>query len=138
QCELATKLSRSLVAGWLAAYMPSATPRAKWTAARIAAALARHANFKSHSRFISRDQAKKMGLVIDDLEADQAIQDAVLSIFHSFTHTFNVTPAVKIIENHLNKAFIKLQPMTMNIRMPTFMPQLPPQSQPPQLQPPQP
>ncbi len=139
QCELATKLSRSLVTGWLAAYMLSGKPRAKLTAARIATALARHANFKSHSRFISRDQAKKMGLVIDDLEADQSVQDAVLSIFHSFTHTFNVTPAVKIIENHLNKAFIKLQPMTMNIRMPAFMPvppQLPPQPPQPAQQPP--
>jgi len=74
------------------------------------------------------------------LEANQPVQDAVLSIFHSFTHTFNATPAVKIIENHLNKAFIKLQ-QVMNIRMPAFMPvppQLPPQPPPPTPQPPQP
>lgn len=144
QCELATKLSRSLVTGWLAAYMLNGKPRAKLTAARIATALARHANFKSHSRFISREQAKKMKLVVDDLEANQAVQDAVLCIFHSFTHTFNATPAVKIIENHLNKAFIKLQ-QTMNIRMPAIIPgppQLPPQLPAPQpqqpLPPPQP
>ena len=133
QCELATKLSRSLVTGWLADYMLSGKPRAKLTAARIATALARHATFKSHSRFIPRDQAKKMGLVIDDLEANQPVQDAVLAIFHSFTHTFGATPAVKIIENQLNKAFIKLLQPTMNIGMPTFLqapPQLPPQPQP--------
>jgi hypothetical protein len=135
QCDLATKLSRSLVTGWLAEYMLGGKPRAKLTAARIATALARHATFKSHSRFISRDQARKMGLVIDDLEANQPIQDAVLSIFHANTHTFNATPAVKIIENQLNKAFIKLQ-QTMSVMMPTIP--TPPQAIPTPPQAPQP
>jgi len=123
QCELATKLSRSLVTGWLAEYMFNGKPKAKLTGARIATALARHANFKSHSRFISRDEARKMGLIVDDLEGNQQVQDAVLSIFHSFTHTFGATVAVKIIENQLDKAFIKMS-QTMNIRMP-FMPMMP-------------
>jgi serine dehydrogenase proteinase len=128
ECQLATKLSRSLVTDWLAAYMLSAKSKPKVVAARIAKALAAHAHFMSHSRFISRDQAKKIGLVVDDLEANQGVQDAVLSIFHAFTHTFNATPAVKIIENQLSKAFIKLeQRMNVMLPMPAFIPpQIPP------------
>jgi len=71
QCELATRLSRSLVTDWLAAYMLNGKSRAKLTAGRIAKALAKHVSFMSHGRFISRDQARKMGLIVDDLEADQ-------------------------------------------------------------------
>ncbi len=46
-------------------------------------------------------------MIIDDLEDDQNLQELVLSIFHATTHTFEGTPAVKIIENHLGNAFIK-------------------------------
>ena len=63
--------------------------------------------FKSHGRFIGRDQAKSLGLMIEDLESNAAARDAVLSVFHAVTHTFTATTAVKIIENNLGKAFIK-------------------------------
>ena len=44
------------------------------------------------------------------LEDDQETQDLCLSIFHATAHTFTQTPGVKIIENHLGKAFMKLAP----------------------------
>ncbi|GAH21951.1 unnamed protein product, partial [marine sediment metagenome] len=50
---------------------------------------------------------KNIGLKIEDLEKDKKLQDLILSVFHSTTHTFEGTSAVKIIENHLGKAFIK-------------------------------
>jgi hypothetical protein len=128
QCQLATKLSRSLVTGWLAAYMLHGTPRARRKAAKIAATLGEHAKFLSHNRFISRDQARQMGLVVHDLEADQGIQDAVLAVFHAMTHTFNATPAVKIIENQLNRAFVKV---TQQVMIPTFAPGPPAPAAPP-------
>lgn len=110
QCQLAQDLSRSLVADWLARYMFAALPdpAARTTRAEAAAStLANHANFKSHGRFIDRAQAKALGLVGDDLEADAPLEDAVMSTFHSTTHTFNGTSAVKLVENHLGRAFIK-------------------------------
>lgn len=109
QCQLATQLSQSLVAEWLARYMFDGDPDRTTKAEAVALALSDHAKFKSHGRFIDREQAKKLGLVIDDLESDQATQDGALSVFHATTHTFSATPAVKIIENHLGKAFIKQQ-----------------------------
>jgi len=43
-----------------------------------------------------------------DLEDDQALQDAVLSVHHATMHTLS-GPAVKIVENHLNRAYVKMQ-----------------------------
>lgn len=113
QCQLAMQLAQSLVANWLARYMFASDPNAMDKAAKVAAALADHASFKSHGRFIGRDQARALGIVVDDLEADQALQDAVLSIFHATTHTFGATPAVKLIENHQGKAFIRQQQLIL-------------------------
>ena len=50
-----------------------------------------------------------MGLVIVDLEADQTLQDLVLSVYHATTLAFDNTTVVKIVENHLGKAFMKMQ-----------------------------
>ena len=43
-----------------------------------------------------------------ELEQDQTLQDLVLSVFHATTHTFSGTVAVKVIENHPRKAFVKI------------------------------
>lgn len=81
QCQLAQSLSKSLVAEWLARYMFSK----------------------------DQDATSKAEKIAESLEADAGVQDAVLGVFHSLSHTFNGTPAVKIIENHLGKAYIKQQ-----------------------------
>ncbi len=104
RCQLAKELSVELVSDWLANYM---MPGMHDKARGIAAELANHTKFKSHNRFINRDHARQLGLEIEDLESDQRTQDAVLSVFHAASHTFGATPAVKIIENHMGKAFIK-------------------------------
>ncbi len=120
QCKLAQALGEELVSTWLAKFMFAGTPGADAKAASIASALGAHGTYKSHGRFISRDRAKALGLVIEDLEGDQILQDSVLSVFHATTHTFNATPAVKLIENQLGKAFVKRQVQQM-----VFMPQPP-------------
>ncbi len=111
QCMNALDLAEGLVAEWLRTWMFAPLGRRK--AARKALAVARrlsdHTKFKSHGRPIHRDAAKEMGLVVDDLEADQVLQDLVLTVYHATTHTFTATAAVKIIENHLGRAFVKSQ-----------------------------
>ena len=47
--------------------------------------------------------------VVDALEADHNFQEKVLSVFHAAMHTFAGNPAVKIIENNLGRAYIKMQ-----------------------------
>jgi hypothetical protein len=126
RCKLAKELSEELVSTWLATYMmPGNAERAKATAAH----LADHTKFKSHNRFIDREKSRReLGLEIDDLESDQRLQDSVLSVFHAASHTFSATPVVKIIENHLGKAFVKSQAVQQ-----ILMPGGPAFPQPPQL-----
>lgn len=63
--------------------------------------------FKSHGRRVSRDDARVLQISVVDLEADQALQDAVLSVHHATRHTFNGTAATKLIENHKGRAYIE-------------------------------
>lgn len=112
ECENAIELSKNLVLEWLTQYMFK-NDNGKEIAKTIAETLTDHSLFKSHGRHIDREQAKKIGLnkkiglKIKDLEDDDTLQDLVLSVFHATTHTFDGTGAVKIIENHMGKAFIK-------------------------------
>jgi len=107
QCENAIKLSQELVANWLHAYMfAGKTPN---PAGQIAEKLSSHGEFKSHGRHISLQAAREMGLVVEALEDSHEFQEKALSVFHATMHTFTGTPAVKIIENHLGRAFVKLQ-----------------------------
>lgn len=108
ECENAIKLSRYLVKKWLAEYMFAGMPKSKYKAALLARKLADHRAHMSHSRHLNLQQCKSMGFNIEELEKDRDLQDLVLSVFHVTTHTFNLTPAVKIIENHAQKAFIKV------------------------------
>jgi hypothetical protein len=61
QCQLARELALSLVTDWLNRYMFAAPIAAGREApgAQIASKLADHGAFKSHSRFIGREQAKE-------------------------------------------------------------------------------
>ncbi len=133
QCVNAINLSKELVSQWLKQYMFAGNPNVEELSKRVADYLSDHRQFKTHSRHISRDKAKEIGLVIENLENDQQLQDLVLSVFHATTHTFNGTPAVKIMENHLGKAFVKVQQqivLQMPSPPPSGMPQQPP-GQPP-------
>ncbi|MDD2665893.1 MAG: hypothetical protein PHD13_00045 [Methanocellales archaeon] len=123
QCQNALALSQQLVSEWLEAYMFVEKDNANEISTEIAATLANHQRFKSHARHINRQMAKEIGLIISDLEDDQEFQDLVLSVFHSTTHTFGGTSAVKIVENHLGKAFIKQQRTVLIQKPPSESPQ---------------
>jgi hypothetical protein len=118
-CQNASDMSRQLVREWLGTYMFRNDPDRRAKARRIANWLANHRYFKSHGRHVPRGAAEKRGLKIEHLEANQQFQDLVLSVFHATTHTFNATTAVKIIENHKGRAFIKqVQPVFVQMPPP--------------------
>lgn len=108
----AVELSKELVYKWLKKYMFKGEKDAEKRARSISEILSDYQYFKSHSRHISIDEAKKIGLAVEELEDDQEFQDLVLSVFHATTITFDKTSAVKIIENHEGRAFIKLLPVS--------------------------
>ena len=109
QCETVCSLSQELVETWLGQYMFRCYDTAiqKQEAEKIAKWLLDGGEFKSHGRHIARDTLKAQGLRVEDLETDHRFQDLTLSVFHATTHGFMGTPAIKIIENHLGRSFIK-------------------------------
>lgn len=111
QCEQAEELSKRLVRDWLRRYMLPPGPSRTSKAARIAEYFANYERHKSHGMGIGREAARGKGVVIKDLESDQDLQDAVLSVHHATMHTFQGA-AVKIIENHRGVAWVKISQMT--------------------------
>ncbi len=66
-----------------------------------------HALTLSHSRHIHIDMLKKLKMKVVELECDQKLQDAVLSVHHSTIISLTQTNCIKIIENQDGKAFIQ-------------------------------
>jgi hypothetical protein len=123
-CEQVLHLSKRLVNEWLQRYMLAERDDKEKLAESIAEKLSKHDEQLTHGRHLDRDTLEKMGLRIVRMEQNEEERDAFLSVFHATTHTFSGTSAVKIIENHEGKAFIKSAQMFLP------MPSVPP-SQPP-------
>ena len=107
RCEIALLMSKELVATWLERYMLAGSEDATRRARAIAEWLADHETLKSHARHIPREALRERGMVIRNLEDDEQFQDLSLSVFHATTHTFMGTAAIKIVENHMGRAFVK-------------------------------
>lgn len=127
QCRNACALSTLLVEKWLAMYMFKGQPGSARRARLIGSWLADHREFKTHSRPIPRDALEAKGLRVEALEITQDIQDAFLSVFHATMHTFAGTSAVKIIENHQGRTFVKIVPNIFH-QVPMIVPLPPPKS----------
>lgn len=107
----AIELTKKLGEEWLIKYMLKGDNNAKNKAKRIVEYLSNHKELKSHSAPISKDKLKELGLKIIELEADQKLQDLVLSVYHATRITFQLTTVHKIVENSNGRAFIRiLQP----------------------------
>ena len=110
ECEKAIAWSNEMTSEWLRTGMfdgdePS---EIETKVVRILEELGDHALTKSHARHLSFERCRDMGLKVVDLEGNQELQDAILSLHHACMLTFSATPAFKIIENHNGVAFIKM------------------------------
>jgi hypothetical protein len=106
-CENAEALAERLVGEWLESYMFAGRDDAHDLAGATAHWFTNHQVHQSHGLGIGRDTARTQQITIDDLENDGEVQDLVLSAFHATTIAFNQSPAVKLIENHLGRRFLK-------------------------------
>lgn len=113
ECEKAINWAHVMVKGWLETGMLQSRPNKEALADSIVESLSDHSLTMSHDRHLSAETCKTMGLNIEMLEADDLLQDAVLSIHHACIHTLTSTPASKIIENHKGKAFIQIVPQQL-------------------------
>lgn len=128
-CENAEALAERLVTDWLAAYMFAGRDDANARAAETAHWFNNHQVHQSHGLGIGRDAARAQEVIVDDLEDDEDVQDLVLSVFHITTIAFNLSSAVKLIENHAGRRFVK-QVAIQQFQLP-FQPPPPPAVPPP-------
>lgn len=100
-CQKTIDLSKSKVAEWLDTYMfkDSSDKKGK----EIAEWLGNFEEHKTHGRPINYELAKSKDLKVTLLESDQELQDNVLNLYHATLLTFEMTPCVKLIENHDGK-----------------------------------
>lgn len=83
--------------------------------------LGSHNKTYSHSRHIHKDECIKYGLKVISLESFnkkkiddcEDFQDCVLTIHHTYMHTFANTLATKIVENHNGNAMITVKKINM-------------------------
>ena len=108
ECEKAIELANEIATKWLETGMFKDLPASakKEKSEKIVGCLADHTLSKTHGRHFSAEYCKEIGLKIHRLEDDMEFQDAVLSVHHACIHTLSSTPASKIIENHLGRAYI--------------------------------
>jgi hypothetical protein len=126
QCANAEELARRLAGQWLRDYMFRDRDDAAEVAEGAAAFFADYAEHQSHALGIDRQQARDVGIVIDDLEHDEQLQDALLSVHHAAVHTLG-GPCAKLVENHLGRGVFHVQAQA-TVQLPV---QLPPSAVPP-------
>jgi ATP-dependent protease ClpP protease subunit len=107
ECRKAILLSKGMVKNWLMGNMLNQDPNKDVRAQVIVDALGDHNSSMMHSRHIDAVQAKQIGLVIDDMEADHDLQDKILTVHHAFMATTNQVNIKKIIENHRGIAMVQ-------------------------------
>lgn len=105
QCIHSRDQAESFVSEQLGRHMLKGD-REKATA--VAAWFADLSRFKSHGRPVTISDAEQQGLEVSRLEADQTLQDLVLSVHHAARHTFNDTGTTKLIENHHGRAYLEI------------------------------
>lgn len=108
QCEQAVEWAKDFVKSHLETNMFSGDPDAHEKATKVVEALSDVDINKSHSKHIHIDKCDELGLKIERLEDNQEFQEAVLTVHHCFMHSFGVTEASKIVENHKGNTFIKI------------------------------
>lgn len=64
-------------------------------------------NSFSHSRHISKDQCKAVGLKIIDLESNQDLQEAVLSLHHAYMILMDKFSISKVVENQIGGCYVQ-------------------------------
>ncbi len=97
---------QTLVEHWLREYMFSERPNPDVQARAVAEHFggSRHG---SHGRRIGRDEARRQGLEVVDLESDQDLQNKVLTLYHLSTIAFENGPAAKLVASSNNRMWVK-------------------------------
>lgn len=123
-CQKAIDWSNDMVKNWLKSNMLSENENPDANAEKIVNSLGSHEETYTHSKHIHIEKCKELGINVKSLEefdkidkdGCKGLQDCVLTIHHTYMHTFSNSDAVKIIENHLGNAMIMNVPIQYNRR----------------------
>jgi ClpP class serine protease len=107
QCQQAVDWSKDFVRSQLVRNMLSADAKKDEKANAIVNSLSNYSQNKAHNRHLHIDACKKLGLAIEELEQDEALQDLVLTVHHCFMNALSNTPSIKIVQNQLGAAYIR-------------------------------
>lgn len=106
ECLQAIDWSKDMVTTWLCENMFAAHDDKQLRAKKVVDYLGSHKTTANHSRHVSLDRCVELGLTIERLEEDEKLQDLVLTVHHAFMHTFSLSHAIKIVENHSGVATV--------------------------------
>lgn len=98
--------SGTMVDTWLSKFMF----KGRDDAAALSATVTGHFNGaqnKSHGRRIDIDEARNIGVLVEKLEDNPLLQDAVLSSYHIMTILMNTTPVAKLMLNQNDQMWVK-------------------------------
>lgn len=104
-CKNALDWSKSYTKNWLARNYKLDDV----AASEMSKPFVEHSESKSHSRHISLEQCKKIGLNIVDLESDGELQNLILSLHHAYMIFFDKSIAFKAVENQLGARYLRVQ-----------------------------
>lgn len=100
-CSDAIKWSEELAERWLTEVNPQINMN------KVKNVFINHNHSYSHSRHISKEDCRAAGLPITDLEANQDLQDAVLSLHHCYMILIDAISVVKIVMNQDGRAYLQ-------------------------------
>jgi hypothetical protein len=113
-CEKAITWAKTMVTQWLEENMLSDRENPRKDAQDIVDKLSSHKDTFDHSKHIHINECIEYGIQVRRLEdlctksIDNCndLQDCVLTIHHTYMHTFSKSNAIKIVENHQGNAMI--------------------------------
>lgn len=113
-CKKAIDWADAIVKQWLTENMFSEYDDKEQRATKVVSTLSSHNATFSHSRHIHANELALLGVKVKQLEnldnrsieGCKDLQDCVLTIHHSYMHTFASSNAIKIIESHSGNTMI--------------------------------
>ena len=138
EAENALSYGESMVGRWLEERMFADEDGERVRATEAAKHFNDASTHKSHGRRIDRAEARDHGLVVEDLEDDQDLQESVLTAYHLVTLLFEQSPAAKILWTNHGRAWVKNLPTPTPPASPPVTPPTPPAPAPPTPAPPGP
>lgn len=107
ESQNALDYSETMVAEWLERWMKAGDPNPKAAGGAIAKYFNDASQHKSHGRRINADEARSVGVEVEQLEGDSDLQEAVLTAYHLMTIIFEQSLTAKLIASDHGRQWLK-------------------------------